>query len=205
MYKKSTQAILVGLVRDPESTVLGAVEFTLATIQQQFHTVGAILDEWDQMGTDAPTCWGMKVKGIKFIEKNLAVITAQLLQFKKKQNVVGAIDLLLTIPGLNTIKASFVAQLLGFEVGCIDGQNAKMYGINVAAFKITPKHTAKTRIAKIESYVTLCKSLGGAESLWDNWCELIALNQHRHFTDAEMVSDRHQELVLRYVTSRDSR
>jgi hypothetical protein len=199
MYSNEMTKISGYFDDDPRSVLLGAVKFTLATIQQAFHTVPAALDEWDDLGSNAPTMWGWKPKGCKFIEKNATSMAALLTTCKREGDVIGAIDLLMMVPGLGTVKASFVAQILGFEVGCIDGHNATMYKINVNSFKCNPKHTAKTKLAKITAYVALCEALGGAEHLWDTWCELIAIKQRKHFNSAEHVSELHSTLVLRYV------
>ena len=187
MYHDDVKAIHKAFIHQPGDTLECVVRFVLATIQQQFHTVGNILDEWDRLGYQAPTMWGMKKDGVKFIKRNKVRLAAQL----QNAHPAEAIDILLTVPGLNTVKAGFAVQLLGMGAGCIDTHNARMYGIDVAAFKITPKHTMKTRNAKIRSYLALCDGLGGSPALWDVWCNFIADKQWKHWECAEEVSEMH--------------
>jgi hypothetical protein len=192
MYAQHVTAIRHAFEADSADTLEATVRFALATIQQRFHTVPAILDDWFASGSASPTMWGMKKKGVKFIRKHKVALAAQLLT----ATTVEAVDILLTVPGLGIVKAGFVAQLLGHDIGCIDTHNARMYGIKIDTFRITNKHTAKTRLAKIKSYQTLCKELGGAQVLWDNWCHFVAIEQGEHFCDAEDVSAEHVKQIV---------
>lgn len=172
------------------------VDFTLATIQQQFFTVPDILREWRLEGTDSPRMWGMKADGYTYIRANSNRLHTLLAYYDRTADPVGAIDTLLEIPGLNTVKAGFVAQLLGFEVGCIDSQNQKLYNVDVKDFVITPAHTARTRLRKIESYVRLCDDLGGPVTLWRNWCHFIG-NKYDYFGgDEHAVSKLHVDCTV---------
>lgn len=194
MYQTHVSKIRNAFLESPAPTLRAVVKFTLATIQQQFSTVPRILAEWDNEGANAPTLWGIKKKGYKYINEHAEEIAAQLVT--QKLSVIDAIDLLLTIPGLGVVKAGLVAQMLGYQVGCIDTHNARIYGVKPDSFRITNKHTAKTRLAKIRSYVVLCEELGGAEHLWDSWCELIAQTQSKHFVNGDDVSALHVEMTL---------
>jgi hypothetical protein len=201
MYTTDVVKIRRSFENQPGDTLEHVVRFVLATIQQRFHTVPLILDEWDRLGTKAPTMFGSKRRGVRYIAKRKHDIAAQLLSADR----VAAIDILLTIPGLGVIKASFVAQMLGFDVGCIDTHNARMYGVKVASFNVNNKHTAKTRLAKIKAYCAMCDGLGGTKHLWDTWCELIADTQSVHFTDAIDVSEMHSTQVFRYFEQDEDR
>jgi len=192
MYARHVKEIRTQFKLYPADTLEAVVRFVLATIQQRFHTVGDQLDEWKALGTDSPTMWGFKPKGVKFIAKHKRDIAAQL----QNATTTEALDVLLTIPGLGIVKAGFVAQLLGHDVGCIDTHNARIYGVKIESYRITSKHTAKTRLAKIASYLALCKGLGGAQHLWDTWCHYVAEEQSEHFVDAEEVSKAHVEWIL---------
>lgn len=193
MYHNDVPKIRNSFTHQPADTLEAVVRFVLATIQQQFHTVPAILDEWSALGYKAPTMWGMKKDGVKFMKRRKASIAAQLTE----ATTVEAIDVLLTVPGLNTVKAGFAAQLLGFQVGCLDLHNIRMYGVKPDSFKVTKKHTAKTRLAKIRSYVAMCEGLGGADQMWDRWCHVVADTQGKHFDFyAENVSALHTECIF---------
>jgi len=195
MYQKEMRKIQAGFAAQPGETLEQTVRFVLATIQQQFSTVEDILHTWALQGEMAPTMWGAKRKGVRYIEKHSQELAAKL----KGCDTVEAVDTLLTVPGLNTVKASFVAQCLGFGVGCIDTHNARIHGVNVKSYAVTKNLTAKTRLAKIKSYIALCQGLGGSAVLWDSWCELIADKQSAHFDDAEAVSAYHSHCILKHV------
>lgn len=184
----------------PAETLENIVKFTLASIQQQFQTVPDILSEWDELGFDAPTMWGMKRDGVQYITEHSKRMSS-VLQFyrdrRREEDTLEAIDLLLEVPGLNTVKAGFVAQILGFHVGCIDTVNAELYDINVASFRIPSGQRAKTRHAKIAAYITLCEKLGGPQALWDTWCHFIAQKYEIYAGDAEAVSEQHIECIVR--------
>ena len=201
MYSESVAKIGEAFDANPAKVTKRVGYFVLATIQQHFATMPATLDDWEEKGINAPTCWGNKISGVKYLDKKHGELAAQLATLRANRiadghgAAVAAIDLLLQVPGLNTIKAAFFAQCLGFDVGCIDSHNAKMYSVKVSAFSVSPKHTAKTRLAKVASYVTLCNELGGSAYLWDAWCYLIADKYPNHFKDGETVSHLHTTLI----------
>ena len=201
MYKEDIKIIKLCYMHQPGDTLESVVRFVLATIQQHFNTVPNVLDQWAEHGLKSPTMWGMKTKGVKYIAKHKHDIAAALTD----TDVVDAIDTLLQIPGLNTVKAAFTAQLLGFEVGCIDSHNARIHGVNVQSFAITGKLKARTRLAKISAYVELCRGLGGSEVLWDQWCHLIADRQHSQCEDAEAVSRLHSLMITHHVDQNPTR
>jgi len=182
------------------TALIPVVDFTLATIQQQFHTVPQILREWRELKLDAPTMFSFKKEGYQHVRHNSARLFTLLRHAINNEDPVDAIDTLLEIPGLGTVKAGFVAQLLGFEVGCIDGQNATLYDVDVSEFVIRDGMKASTRLRKIRSYVQLCEELGGSRVLWDNWCELIG-QKYSSFDDWQSVSALHTECIIDIAAS----
>lgn len=89
-----------------------------------------------------------------------------------------AITCLLRIPGMGIVKAAFVAQLMGFDVACLDSRNVKREGRNPHAFETRgDKHGRKFTPAMVERYVT--KTYGKAEAYWDDWCKDVALSYNR--------------------------
>lgn len=200
MYATHVEIIGQKFDQSPAQTLENIVKFTLASIQQQFNTVPAILSEWEQLGEEASTMWGMKRDGVRYIQENSTRLAA-LIRFHRNrgldEDTLEVIDLLLEIPGLNTIKAGFVAQILGFPVGCIDTVNQQLYGIDVKSFNIPKGQRQKTRHAKIAAYVTLCQKLGGAEQLWDVWCHNIAQKYGSYQGSSEAVSAQHVDCIIR--------
>ena len=195
MYSQDVQRIRREWRKRGSDVLVSTVDFVLATIQQQFSTVPTILREWEDQGLEAPSLWGNKTAGWLEIRERQHEIHAELMSLTLYDKVE-AIDTLMTISGLGTVKAAFVAQCLGWDVGCIDTHNARHYDIDVKTFATSHKQTAKTRLAKIGSYVKLCEDLGGAEHLWDSWCYFIADKYPAHFTSGEAVSQMHVDCIL---------
>ena len=190
-YKSDIRACRDYLQLEDGNGLIKCVDFVLATIQQQFHTVPNILHEWKDQGENAATCWGMKKDGYLYIRRNLHRLHA-LVRYEVDQNdPVGVMDTLLEVPGLNTIKAGFVAQMYGLNVGCLDTHNEKLYDTDAASFYITQGLSARLRIARIESYVDFCNRIGPAEAWWGRWCEFMAAKYPQHYDLAEEVSDQH--------------
>jgi len=143
--------------------------------------------------------WGFKRDGVNWLKSTKWTAVAMTLhQCQANGDRVTAIDALVQIPGINVVKAAFIAQLVGLNTACLDTQNLKLHGIkNVRAFQITKSNLARTRLAKIKAYLTLCDELGGAPQFWDTWCEIIANTYPDHFTmGAFDVSSRHVELIV---------
>lgn len=174
--------------------LVAVVDFALATIQQQFPTVPSILAEWRVNKTDARSMFASKRDGWRYVREHQSRLWALLQHHSRELDTVGAIDTLLEIPGLGTVKAGFVAQMLGFEVGCIDSQNQILYDVNPAPFAIREGMTARTRLRKIEGYVQLCASLGGSLALWTNWCNYIG-DKYSSFDSGWDVSSLHCECI----------
>lgn len=202
MYLQTVPRIRQVFEDAPTRTLVQVVDFVLATIQQRFHTVQDILDtwhEWEAGGFEKErpgTLWGMKHHGFQYVRHHKERLSALLLHALERGDAVDAIDTLLEVPGLGIAKSGFVAQLIGFRVGCLDTHNLEIYEIAPETFATYPKR-ASARLALIESYVTLCEQLGGSEALWDRWCHLIADQQALYFDSADDVSDAHLRACVR--------
>jgi hypothetical protein len=66
-----------------------------------------------------------------------------------------------------------------------------MYGLNANFMQGSKQVTARTRLAKIAAYTTLCRELGGSTYLWRQWCAIIASKYPDQWADAESVSYQH--------------
>lgn len=82
-----------------------------------------------------------------------------------------AIVSLLDIPGMGIVKAAFVAQLMGFDIACLDARNITREKRNPRAFRTDGKSPAALR-PKVNAYVA--ETFGKAEYYWDAWCEDVA-------------------------------
>lgn len=78
---------------------------------------------------------------------------------------------LLRVPGLGIVKAAFVAQLMGFNVACLDARNITREKRNPRAYRTDGKTPEQLR-DKVRQYVM--ETFGKAELYWDAWCEDVA-------------------------------
>jgi len=98
------------------------------------------------------------------------------------------------LPGLDYAKAGFVIQLCYGLAGCIDAHNLTRFNVKeMRGFKRLK--TAKGRRKNTTKYIALTKKLGGAQSLWDSWCEFVAAKYPITYNNAEHVSRIHCEAL----------
>jgi len=96
------------------------------------------------------------------------------------------------------VKASFVCQMLGFNVSCIDSHNLKRLGLSANAVKVDAKLSEAKQLRKVEAYVEMCQ-LEGTEYWWCSWCDYVAGNRaNRRLTTGDAVSAYHVDCVLGY-------
>lgn len=89
----------------------------------------------------------------------------------KRKGAVRAILHLLRVPGLGIVKAAFVAQLMGFNVACLDARNVAREGRNARAFR-TDGRTPESLEPKVIAYVQ--ETWGKSARYWDAWCHDVA-------------------------------
>jgi hypothetical protein len=190
-YKRDINRCASNLKLDAGEGLIRCVKFVLATIQQQFHTVPAALSEWDRLGHDAESMWGMKKDGVKHIETHSDRLYGLLSYAIEREDPVDAIDTLLEVPGLGVVKAAFVAQLYGLNVGCLDTHNENLYNTTAQSFYVPSNLSARLRLRRIEAYVTFTQGVGTSEHWWTVWCEFMASKYPQHYDDGEEVSIQH--------------
>lgn len=89
----------------------------------------------------------------------------------KRKGAIEAIVALLRIPGLGIVKAAFVAQLMGFNVACLDARNITRDKRNPRAFRTDGK-TPEALRPKVIAYVQ--ETWGKSARYWDDWCADVA-------------------------------
>jgi hypothetical protein len=190
-YQRDINRCHANLELDGSEGLIRCVKFVLATIQQQFHTVPAALSEWNRFGHDAATMWGMKLDGVRHIEQHSDRLWALLSYAVENEDPADAIDTLLEVPGLGVVKAAFVAQLYGLNVGCLDTHNEMLYDTDARTFYIPSNLSARLRLRRIEAYVTFTQGIGTSEHWWSVWCEFMASKYPQHYDCGEDVSIQH--------------
>ena len=109
-----------------------------------------------------------------------------------------AVRLFMEVPGLGAVKASFVCQMLGFNVSCIDSHNLNRLGMELKDVTIPNSLTEKTKMKKIKAYVHLTQRKGTVY-WWNSWCDYVASKggMNKTLTTGNEVSAFHVECVIR--------
>ncbi len=96
------------------------------------------------------------------------------------------------VPGLGIVKSAFVAQLMGYDVACLDSRNISRDGRNARAYRADgeARKTMPSYRRKVARYVA---DVGGkAKDYWDAWCCDVA---PRYKRTAEEISALHLAIV----------
>lgn len=182
------------------------ITFALLSARQHFSVVPRQMDEVREQGERSKALWGWKRDGYRFLQGEWANATVNYLNTLLPRHSTAALGALLSVPGLGLVKGGFVAQMLGFEVGCIDSRNAARLGLPLRAWDFN-KHRLRPcshwgqRRKIITGYVGACATLGGAEYLWDSWCDDYAA---QNGMTGETVSKMHLAAIAPGATIRRS-
>jgi len=159
--------------------LLDVITFTFSTIQQALSTSPMQLDDIDLNGLESKYLFGSKRDGLKYAQENIGQLFWGVQELKKKSltnvdTITEAVRLFYEIPGLNTVKASFICQMLGFDVACLDSHNLNRLGMAQKDVTI-PKSlkNEKLRMKKIKAYVALTQKQGTVY-WWNSWCDYVA-------------------------------
>jgi hypothetical protein len=206
MYKRDVAIIAEHAAKSPEGLV-DVVEFVLCTIQAGLSTVKTQRRDIAETGLSSRFLWGKKADGLAYIQQNADWLWLKLHHLKDKgpsnpDVIAEATLLLMQVPNLGMVKASFVLQCMGFNTACIDSHNLKRLGLKPSAVKISDKLSTEKKRAKVIAYVELCQKpadlqITGAEWWWDTWCNHVAGNQaNRRLDTGDAVSAFHVDCVI---------
>lgn len=166
-------------------------KFVICTIQQQLKT--AVKQSNGERDLNA---FGFKLKALA----NIAEYKEYRYQAAYELYTEGEHDELLSCVsswfGFGLVKAGFVLQLAFGISGCIDTHNLKLFGIKKNTVTLGANVKSNTRLKKAIAYNQLIQKIGGTEFLWDTWCEYVAVNQPRTYTNAAQVSSLHVDAIV---------
>jgi hypothetical protein len=172
------------------------ITFVLCTIRQPLQSVGRQMADIRVNGATSNYLFGSKRDGYAYAVEHAAVLHAAIVKAVEVNDTIGAVDVLSNIPGLGIVKASFIAQIVGLEVACLDSHNLKRLGLAEATFKLAKSVKPDTKRKKIAAYVAACASTGGARYWWDSWCEYVAGNRaNKALSTGDLVSAYHVECL----------
>ena len=200
MYREHVPQIAAAMREDPRIFERG-VMFAVLSARTKFVRAEEQMRDLEDNGRGAASLWGWKFDSYDYLSEHAGALW---LAARDCRDPVGAIAGLCKIPGLGIVKAGFVCQLMGFDVGCLDTRNIERLGLNPeayasqgAAYKARPSFRRK-----IESYVA--ETGGRAEELWDGWCAYMAKG-----VSADEISRRHLAIIPKnkrraYVNRREN-
>jgi hypothetical protein len=172
--------------------LVDVIAFVLCTIRQPLQSVAAQMRDIRENGENATALFGSKRAGYAYAVAHKEVLHAALVAAHAHNDVVGFVDVVSNVPGLGIVKASFVAQICGFEVACLDTHNLARLGLAETAFRLAKSVKPATKRAKIAEYVAVCARTGGSRHWWNSWCEFVAGNKaNRSLATADAVSAFH--------------
>ena len=168
----------------------------LLSIRQPFWKMPQQFKSVDDMGLESPYLFGWKRSGLAFVRANASVLRETLKAVPEGYGDAQALLDVATVPGLGLVKAGFVLQLVTGSAGCIDTHNMQRFGLNENAFKFGSNASDTLKRKKALAYLDACWKAGGCESLWDGWCDYVAAQQPKHWTDGYAVSKMHETAIL---------
>ena len=208
MYRRDCMAIADHACRSPEG-LLDVIEFTLCSIQAGLSTIKLQRRDIAVHGRHSKYLWGKKADGYVYAYENAEYMWSKLMSCRERglgdaSAIADAIVLLMRVPNLGMVKAAFVAQMLGFDVACLDSHNIARFGINPNRVKVGAKLNADTKRLRVLDYIQLCNDLSRAvqgetcaEYWWNSWCEYVAGNRANKLLDtADAVSKYHYDAVV---------
>tara|TARA_R110002051_G_scaffold147500_1_gene220270 strand:- start:407 stop:1012 length:606 start_codon:yes stop_codon:yes gene_type:complete len=201
MYSTHAKAIALHGLKSPDGMV-SVIRFTLCTIQQPLSGCLRQIEDIEINGIQSKYLFGSKREGLKYAIKNKEALHQGLLEIKSRNTddltrTIDAVYFIMQVPSLGMVKASFVLQMLGFNVACLDSHNLKRLGLDKKEMQVPATLRPETKIKKITKYVKLTR-IKGTEFWWDSWCDYVAGNiGNRALTTGEAVSEFHVQCVIR--------
>ena len=188
MYREHVPQIAAAMRADPRIFARG-IMFAILSARTQFPRVGDQLSEVEYIGRDAAGLWGWKFTAYEYLEEHTGALWEHV---RNGRTPGGAIADLCRVPGLGIVKAGFVCQLMGFDVGCLDTRNIDRLGLLPRAYRSDGEERKRKPAfqRKIARYV---EEVGGrAEVLWNDWCNSVAKT---YATSGEDISAWHLAII----------
>lgn len=175
------------------------ITFVYLTIQQSILTLPEQMRSVDREGTESRFLWGFKLGAYEWLSENKESVYRSVMDtWRGHADPAVAeretLSVFASMPGLGLVKGGFCNQLIFGTTGCIDSHNMKRFGIPESAFHASrfKRAGAKTRQRLLREYADTCADFGGAEGLWDDWCELVG---QKYGKTAHEISALHLEAI----------
>jgi len=182
------QPLIAAHAKSPQGFA-DVVTFAIATQNQHFYRVGAMLDTlWTEGLDKVKALTGNQKRGIVYAHTHTQRYVD--IVHNRQLTPIEVFKALLEIPNIGIVKAGFILQLVLGTFGCLDRHNLKTAGLDSKAFSRTPANT-EALTQKLQVYAATCYAIGTSAQLYNSWCRLIALKYPKHFADAYEVSRLH--------------
>jgi hypothetical protein len=168
--------------------------FVISTINKHFEGVGEAMDSYRLHGSDGAWFSAYQRRALEVWSTEAPSLHKRLGEWSPLFPELALVEVV-QLPGVGITKGAFFLQLLGFEIGCLDRHNLALAGLDGKVFSKTPAST-ESLVRKIRVYTDLCRILGGAEFLWNQWCGYLANIRPKSFPSAEHVSRLHVEYIM---------
>lgn len=166
MYERDVPEIVQYVQSRGPAGLVDVGTFVLCTIQTPLSRVAEQVAQVKEQGADAPCLWGSKRSGYTYMHDNADDLYENLVE-RPNGETVDVVRYIMQVPGLGIPKASFMAQCLGYDVGCLDSHNLKRMGLPLSFTK------AVANSIKVRQYVEYTQDMG-SEWWWNTWCEYVA-------------------------------
>lgn len=191
MYKDHCLGLIAPAMRTDVAVFRRGAMFAVCSIRQAIINVpGQIAVLFDGAEDENPL-FGGKFNSFEDIMGPLGADCWAELRGDTKAQCEYAIGRLLRIRGLGIVKAAFVAQLMGYNVACLDTRNVAREARNPRAYRTDGKTPLQLAPA-VRRYVG--ETYGRAQEYWDAWCEDVAGAYDR---TAQEISELHAVIVPR--------
>jgi hypothetical protein len=188
MYQAHVSMLNAAMRHEPDIFQRG-VTFAFLSIRTQFVRVTEQMAQVEAAGSNARALWGYKRGAYDYLRKHKFELWQTVREATDSETAIAALT---TIPGIGIVKAAFVCQMMGHDIGCLDTRNIQRLGLNPREWR-TDGEARKQSAAfkrKVSRYVDA--TYGKAELLWDDWCADVA-NVYK--VSAEEISRDHLVII----------
>jgi hypothetical protein len=189
MYRDHAPVIARAMRADVETFRRGVL-FAVLSVRQPVRNVPSMLDDVDRQGRESAYLLGWKRASYDQLQLEGRALYADLCAIPLERPA-DAMRRLLDVTGLGLVKAGFVAQLMGWDVACVDSRNAQREGTPLTEWRLE-KARASPRLVERKLAAYLARTEGRAEEYWDAWCEFVAPD---HGLTPEEVSALHLSIL----------
>lgn len=205
MYQRDVSLIKDHALRSA-SGLYDVVEFVIGTINMPLSRVHLQRLSIATDGLDSKWLSEAKASGLAYAKCNASTLHDTVHRILDKRGIDTldaaheATRLFVDIPCIGMVKAGFIAQMLGFNVACLDRHNVTMFGFNEAKLKLDKTAKPDVISRKIRDYVKLCRRKG-SEYYWNAWCEYVAQRggMNKSLPTADDVSKYHSDTVMMFA------